>query len=115
MKRSAARKANGVGSMTGSARPPSLRGTPRKSAVGSLRQEKPDGIDFVGNSKVSSFCKNPRPSSPIPYIWYHHTYTDRRRAAFRRAESSSRVKACAKYDCPCRQGGEEESTGAPTI
>jgi hypothetical protein len=34
---------------------------------------KPDGIDFVGNSKISSFCLKSAPDSPISYIWYYYT------------------------------------------
>jgi hypothetical protein len=30
---------------------------------GPLAVRKPDGIDFVGNSKISSFCKNPPPTA----------------------------------------------------
>ena len=59
---------------------------------GPLAVRKPDGIDFVGNSKISSFCKNPPPNSPIPYIWYYNTlFGRRRRAAFRRAASNARM------------------------
>src|SRR5258707_12964022 len=59
---------------------------------GPLAARKPDGIDFVGNSKISSFCKNPPPNSPIPYIWYYHTlFGRRRRAAFRRAASNASI------------------------
>src|SRR5713101_1570245 len=47
---------------------------------------KPDGIDFVGNSKISSFRQNPPPTA---LLWY--LYTRRRRAAFRRAESNARM------------------------
>src|SRR6266446_4032633 len=59
---------------------------------GPLAVRKPDGIDFVGNSKISSFCKNQPPNSPIPYIWYYNTlFGRRRRAAFRRAASNARM------------------------
>src|SRR6266446_2152714 len=35
----------------------------RSSDPGSPRARKPDGIDFVGNSKISSFCPNPPPTA----------------------------------------------------
>ena len=46
---------------------------------------KPDGIDFVGNSKISSFPQNPHPTAP------HGIFIPWHRAAFRRAASNSRM------------------------
>jgi hypothetical protein len=34
---------------------------------------KPDGVDFVGNSKISSFPQNPSPTSVLKPIWYYNT------------------------------------------
>jgi hypothetical protein len=52
------------------------------SSPGSRRYGKPDGIDFVVDSKISSFPQNP-PQEPM---WYFATlFGRRRRAAFQRA------------------------------
>jgi hypothetical protein len=55
---------------------------------GSPRHGKPDIVDFVGNSKISSFSQNPPLNSPMPHIWYYYTFIDRgRRKASERADS----------------------------
>jgi len=56
---------------------------------------KPDGIDFIGNSKISSFPQNPHPTAP------HGIFIPWHRAAFRRAASNSQM---ARLERPGRRG-----------
>ncbi len=65
--------------------------SPRKRGVQWSRiaaARKPDSIDFIGNSKISSFCSFAVLQNPSPTArWCYYTlFGRRRRAAFRREE-----------------------------